>query len=68
MSDYSYSTALDGSSIVWDDKTIDALFDVGPDLYIPGTKMPVQRITGAQDRLDLVAYLREHTAPKETSE
>ena len=66
--DYTYSDTLNGSSIIWDDTTIDALFDVGPDLYIPGTKMPVQRITGARDRADLVTYLREETAPKETTE
>jgi cytochrome c len=67
VEDYSYSDALDGSDIVWDDDTIDALFDIGPDHYIPGTKMPMQRITGAQDRADLVSYLREETAPKESS-
>jgi cytochrome c len=67
VTDYTYSDALNGSSIIWDDTTIDALFDIGPDLYIPGTKMPVQRITGAQDRADLVTYLREETAPKETT-
>ena len=65
--DYTYSDALTGSSIIWDDTTIDALFDIGPDLYIPGTKMPVQRITGAQDRADLVTYLRKETAPKEAT-
>ena len=68
VEDYRYSDALTGSSIIWDETTINALFDVGPDLYIPGTKMPVQRITGAQDRADLVTYLREETAPKETKE
>lgn len=66
--DYTYSEALDGSTIVWDDTTIDALFDIGPEDYIPGTKMPMQRITGAEDRADLVTYLREHTAPKEKTE
>ena len=65
--DYTYSDALTGSSIIWDDTTIDALFEIGPDLYIPGTKMPVQRITGAQDRADLVTYLRKETAPKEAT-
>jgi cytochrome c len=66
--DYTYSKALDGSAIIWDDTTINALFDVGPEEYIPGTKMPMQRITGAQDRADLVTYLREETAPKESSQ
>ena len=68
VSDYTYSEALNGSALVWDETTIDALFDIGPDDYIPGTKMPMQRITGAQDRADLVQFLRDNTASKEMSE
>ncbi|MFP7570101.1 c-type cytochrome [Marivita sp. S2033] len=67
VEDYSYSKALDGSALVWDEDTIDALFDIGPDNYVPGTKMPVQRIAKPQDRADLIAYLREQTAPRESS-
>ena len=59
--DYTYSDVLDGSDIIWSEATIDGLFDEGPDHYIPGTKMPMQRITGAQDRADLIDYLREAT-------
>ncbi|WP_317057144.1 c-type cytochrome [Roseovarius rhodophyticola] len=55
---YPYSDTLDGSDIIWSDETIDALFDIGPDHYIPGSKMPMQRITGEQDRKDLVAFLK----------
>jgi cytochrome c len=58
VSDYSYSETLLTSDVVWDSQTIDALFDLGPDVYIAGTKMPVQRITRAEDRADLIAYLR----------
>jgi len=58
---YPYSPVLAGSDIVWTDETIDALFDLGPDHYIPGSKMPMQRITAPQDREDLVAYLRRAT-------
>ncbi|PKP82820.1 MAG: cytochrome C, partial [Alphaproteobacteria bacterium HGW-Alphaproteobacteria-2] len=47
---YGYSAALDGSPIVWSEDTIDRLFDLGPDHYVPGTKMPMQRITRAEDR------------------
>lgn len=65
VGDYLYSDALDGSPLVWSDNTIDALFDIGPEHYIPGTKMPMQRITGAQDRADLISYLRRETAPRE---
>lgn len=55
---YSYSPILSGSDIVWDDDTIDALFDQGPDHYIPGSKMPMQVIAGPNDRADLIEYLR----------
>ncbi|WP_422049293.1 c-type cytochrome [Shimia sp.] len=58
VSDYSYSDTLLTSDVIWTSQTIDALFDLGPDVYIAGTKMPVQRITRAEDRADLIAYLR----------
>ncbi|WP_172327372.1 c-type cytochrome [Mangrovicoccus sp. HB161399] len=58
---YGYSATLDGSGIIWTEETIDALFDQGPDHYIPGSKMPMQVIAGADDRADLIAYLREAT-------
>lgn len=58
---YRYSPTLDGSDIVWDDTTIDALFDEGPDHYIPGSKMPMQVIAAPQDRADLIAFLRTAT-------
>ena len=61
VTDYKYSNTLEGSDIVWTDETIDLLFDLGPDHYIPGTKMPMQRITKQQDRDDLIAYLRTAT-------
>lgn len=62
---YRYSPVLDGSDIIWTDDTIDALFDLGPDHYIPGSKMPMQRITAAEDRKDLVAFLKRATRPEE---
>ncbi|WP_415922339.1 c-type cytochrome [Tateyamaria sp. SN6-1] len=58
---YRYSSILDGSDIVWNDDTIDALFDEGPDHYIPGSKMPMQVIAAPQDRADLIAFLRAAT-------
>ncbi len=61
---YLYSDTLQDSDIVWNDDTINALFDEGPDHYIPGTKMPMQRITQANDRSDLIAFLRRATAPE----
>jgi cytochrome c len=58
---YPYSPILTGSDIIWDDDTIDALFDEGPDHYIPGSKMPMQVIAAPDDRADLIAYLRQAT-------
>ncbi|MDV7144898.1 c-type cytochrome [Tropicimonas sp. TH_r6] len=58
---YGYSETLLKSDITWDAETIDALFDLGPEVYVAGTKMPMQRITGAQDRADLVEFLRHAT-------
>ncbi|WP_171121149.1 MULTISPECIES: c-type cytochrome [unclassified Ruegeria] len=61
---YFYSETLQDSDIVWNSETINALFDEGPDHYIPGSKMPMQRITQASDRTDLIAFLRRATAPE----
>lgn len=65
MADYSYSDTLETSNIVWSAQTIDALFDLGPDVYIAGTKMPVQRIARAEDRADLIEYLRTYSDIKD---
>ncbi|SDC94973.1 c-type cytochrome [Ruegeria marina] len=46
---------------LWTGETINLLFDLGPDHYIPGSKMPMQRITGAQDRTGLISHLRPAT-------
>ncbi len=61
VSDYNYSATLDKSKIVWSAKTINDLFEIGPDHYIPETKMPMQRIAKQQDRDDLIEYLRTAT-------
>lgn len=63
VTDYRYSEILDGSPIVWNEASINSLFDLGPDHFIPGSKMPMQRITDAGDRADLIAFLRRATAP-----
>jgi cytochrome c len=65
VADYTYSDTLNGSDIVWTADTINALFDEGPDHYIPGTKMPMQRIVKQQDRDDLIQYLRRETGQGE---
>ncbi len=58
---YTYSDALIGAKVVWNDVSLDKLFDIGPDHYTPGSKMPMQRIVKRQDRLDLIEYLKTAT-------
>ena len=60
---YVYSPALAKSAIVWNEKTIARLFTEGPQHYIPGTKMPLQKMTGADDRAALIAYLKKAAGP-----
>jgi len=61
---YRYSEPLRNMDIVWNERTIAELFDVGPARYTPGTKMPEQRITSAADREALVQFLRKATEPR----
>ncbi len=58
---YLYSETLDGSEIVWSEDTIDRLFEIGPDHYIPGSKMPMQVIADPADRDDLIAFMERAT-------
>jgi cytochrome c len=60
---YKYSDALKNSKVVWSEATIDALFAKGPHIYTPGSKMPIQRMPGDDDREELIAYLKRATAP-----
>ena len=58
---YKYSEALTDSDIVWTAETVAELFEVGPDVMTPGTKMPIQRIPNADDRAALMDYLARTT-------
>ncbi|MFD1302709.1 c-type cytochrome [Methylobacterium marchantiae] len=58
---YNFSEPLKKLDIVWDARTIAKLFEVGPSRYTPGTKMPEQTITNAEDRDALVRFLEKAT-------
>ena len=58
---YKYSKALIESDIIWNEESINRLFDKGPDKVTPGTKMPIQRMKKIQDRQDLVMFLKKAT-------
>ncbi len=55
---YSYSPALRGGDLVWDEESVDALFRLGPDVVTPGSKMPLQRIPKDEDRAELIEFLK----------
>lgn len=55
---YNYSNALMGKSFTWNEKTLFDLFAKGPDKFLPGTKMPVQRVPDKDQLSQLVDYLR----------
>lgn len=58
---YNFSDALKRLDIVWTPETVAKLFEVGPQAYTPGTKMPEQRIGSEQDRAALVEFLKRAT-------
>lgn len=60
---YPYSEALIKADFIWDEKTISDLFDHGPDIVTPGSKMPIQRLKSVEDRDALVAFLKRATDP-----
>jgi cytochrome c len=64
VSGYRYSSALQKTQIIWDQRSLRQLFELGPDKLLPGTKMPVQRVTNPIELDALVAYLRIITPPR----
>ncbi|AZQ65832.1 c-type cytochrome [Silicimonas algicola] len=61
LPDYSYSETVQRLGFAWTEDTVDKLFDLGPDHFIPGSKMPMQRITRPEDRQDLIEFLKDNT-------
>ena len=64
VENYPYSLILENADLVWSEDTVDELFDIGPDHFIPGSKMPMQRITAQTDRDDLISFLKSATRPE----
>lgn len=54
---FAYSEALRGLDIVWTPETLSTLFELGPEAYTPGSRMPDQRIPDPADRAALAAFL-----------
>lgn len=58
---FNYSQAMRDSGIVWDETTLDKFLE-NPRGMVPGTKMTYAGVKDAQERADLIAYLKQATA------
>jgi cytochrome c len=58
---YDFSEALRRLDIVWTPDTVAKLFEIGPAIFTPGTKMPEQRIGAPEKRDALVKFLGQAT-------
>lgn len=61
VADYDYSPALKASRLIWSERTLDAWL-TNPERMIPGQRMGY-RVTDANDRADLIAYLKAVSRP-----
>ncbi len=57
-----YSPALTSSNVVWNDKTLDEWIK-DPQHVVPGNQMTFPGVKDAQQRTDLLAFLKEATRP-----
>lgn len=58
---YRYSEALKKADFIWTRETVMQLFRDGPDVFLPGTKMPVQKVTDTAKLESLVDYMEQLT-------
>lgn len=57
-----YSDALKSSGVIWNDQTLDSWLD-DPQHAVPGNTMTFRGVKDAQQRTDLLAYLKQATQP-----
>lgn len=60
---FRYSDALVDAEFAWNRETLADLFRKGPDVFLPGTKMPLQRISDPERLTELLDYMEEITGP-----
>ena len=57
VADFSYSTAVKNSPVVWDETTLERWL-TNPSTVIPGTRMTF-RVATPEDRADIVSFLKK---------
>ena len=62
---YHYSPDFARHNITWSKETISRLFELGPAVVTPGTKMPEQKVTSQKDREALVDFIEKASQPRE---
>jgi cytochrome c len=63
VADFKYSDAMKNANIVWSETTL-ADYMKQPKEFIPGNKMVFVGLKSDQEIADLIAYLKQATAPK----
>lgn len=58
---FAYSQAMKDSKIIWDEKTLNVFLE-NPMKVVKGTSMGYAGIQDAQERADLIAYLKKENA------
>lgn len=61
--DYAYSDAMKAYAVAWDFATLDRFIEA-PQAEVKGTKMAYLGIKDAEQRRNLIAYLKVQTAPR----
>jgi cytochrome c len=64
---YAYSAACKNSGIVWSDKHFEVYLQ-DPKKYMPGTKMVFAGLKKAEERADLIAFLKSRKKRREDEE
>ena len=62
---YQYSTAMKKHGVTWNEETLDRFIE-NPMKTVPGTKMGYAGVKDAQERADLIAYLKQATQDPKT--
>jgi cytochrome c len=57
---FKYSAAMKDSGIVWDEETLNTFLEKPKDM-VPKTRMAFPGLKKEQDRMDVIAYLKEAT-------